>query len=282
MRRAAGPAAALFALLGAGGAAAPSAADRPEAIRIVYTAEVRGNLLPCPCPSRPLGGLGRRIGWIDSLRAASETPLLVVDAGSLLPAGEFFPFLTAEDLARLRCLHAEAADRIGYSAIAGEPAGPEEEGLPWLPPNRSRTVEIGGRSIRLAAVAEHAPLDPERLTGESAPPADLTILLCDGDFHLAGRAAREIGADLAIVSRGAFYSEPIERDGTLFLGPGREGKHVGAVTVSFGAHGDFLIVNPTLRPMDAAVPVPLDWRRRVEETVLWLERRSPGALAPFE
>ncbi|MBD3161967.1 MAG: hypothetical protein GF346_06730 [Candidatus Eisenbacteria bacterium] len=273
----------LIAALSLAGAADPApAGPAASTLRIVYTAEVRGNLLPCVCPTRPLGGLARRIGWVDSLRTASTVPTVVVDAGALLPGPAFYPLLAPEDLAGLRALHVEAAERIGYAAIVGEPAGPEEGSLPWLPPNRSRTVEVAGRSIRFVAVGEDVPFVAEEGLPASVGSADLTVLLCDGDLHLALRSAPLVKADVAVVSRGALYRSPLERGGTLFLGPGAEGKQVGAITVQFAGTGEFRLSQATLRPMDRAVPVPREWQRRVEETVLWLERRSPSGLAPAE
>ena len=31
-----------------------------DTLTVLFTAETRGNLLPCSCPSNPLGGLARR------------------------------------------------------------------------------------------------------------------------------------------------------------------------------------------------------------------------------
>ncbi len=90
------------------GMQATAGGDAP--LRIAFTAETNGNLLPCPCPGNPLGGLDRRIGFLDSLRAAPGGPILIVDAGRFFPGSAEYPLLPAAERPRLIALHTAAAE----------------------------------------------------------------------------------------------------------------------------------------------------------------------------
>lgn len=257
---------------------APGAAD--HILEIAYTAELRGNLLPCNCPSAQLGGLARRVGWADSLNRASSAPLLVVDAGSALPDRESFPNLPGEELGMLQLFHLEAMRDIEYDALAG---GAESllpyVGIPWLGPNEAQCVEKGSLRIALVAVDEGIVCQPAADAVKALGPVDLVILLCAGDIHYAKRAARVTGAEIAIASRGACFHQPVWDGDLLLLGPGRNGKYVGHVRVDIGSAERVEVLDFNLRRMDATVQAADDWRVRVEELVLDLERRQPGALA---
>jgi hypothetical protein len=65
----------------------PPAAERPlrEAI-VAFTAEVRGEIEPCGCPTVPYGGFARRSRLLESVRAQG-LPVFVVDAGEMLVKG---------------------------------------------------------------------------------------------------------------------------------------------------------------------------------------------------
>jgi hypothetical protein len=264
-------------------AAAAGAAG--STLAIAYTAELRGNLLPCPCPADPLGGLARRVGWVDSLRQAVDLPLLVVDAGKLLPARDAFPTLPEADWQRLQELHVEAAHRIGYDLVLSDPhsdpEGPHGD-LPWIQPGEARLVRRGGLRIAIAAVDERSDPAPARRALTLLGPVDFVVLLCSGDLHFARRASRDLGASVCVVARGAAFREPVVEEGTLYLGPGRDGKYVGLAEVEVAAPHQVIPRALRLRRMDATAPAPAPWRERVEETVLAIERTSPGAFAAGE
>lgn len=242
-------------------------------IRICYTTELHGNLMPCACPIRPLGGLARRIGWIDSLRAAPDAePILMLDAGESLPRAQDFPRLDDSRRDAILPLYQEAAKRIGYDAISGID----------LETNQAKILVRNGIHIAVVALAEG--IDPETAAPalRSLGRVDLTIALCSGDLNFAASAARRIGAKVAVASRGACLGGPFWRDGVLILGPGRAGRYVGLAQVDIRPDGAVHALDVRLRAMDGSVSADPVWRDRVERTVLDIERVLPGAFVAGE
>jgi hypothetical protein len=178
---------------------------------------------------------------------------------------------------------ADGVRAMGYDAVAGIRDGEMEcdAGVPWLAPNNARLIERGGARIVVASVNES--LDPEsaRMAIRGAGRSDLLILLVDGDLHFASRAAQALGARVAIVSRGACFPQPVRQDGVVYLGPGRDGKYVGLVTLDL-AGGEPRILSADLRRMDGSAPRAAAWTERVDALVLEIDRTNPGALFPRE
>jgi hypothetical protein len=253
----------------------PAKARSSRTITLAYTGELRGNLVPCACPARPLGGLARRIGWIDSLRTASEDPVFVVDAGSSADLPQSYPGMPLSEQDALVRLLGEGERAIGYDARVGGP-----EGAPRLRPNEALRVERGGAVVAFAAVDERLDPGPAGPALRALGTVDLVVLLCSGDFSFATTAARLLRPDVVVVARGATYPAPIRQDGVLFLGPGVDGKYVGLVRVASGHPARAL--EARLRPMDAAVPSSPAWEERVETALVGVEARHPGALARGE
>jgi hypothetical protein len=256
--------------------AAPDArAVTPRTVTLVYTAELRGNIVPCSCPARALGGLARRIGWVDSLRAASMEPLFVVDAGSSTDLAQTYPGMPPPEQDRLERLLDEGDRALGYDARAGGADGP-----PRLPPNQARRIVHGGAAVVFVAVDERVDAAPALPALRQAGKADLVVLLCSGDTNFALSAAKLLQPDVAVVARGATFPEPLRRDGVLFLGPGVDGKYVGYARITLGKPAR--AVEARLRAMDASVGSSGEWEARVETEVLAVESRHPGALVRGE
>jgi len=265
----------------------PAAAGGMEAariLRIACTAETRGNLMPCPCPERPLGGLARRIGLLDSLDLASSEPLLIVDAGRFLPSRAEHHLLPEQTLIDLRQLLRDGAVAAGYDAIAIDPPSDASPGLDarWLAPNRARIVQAG--NLRIAVAAAHEGIDPApcRKSIRDLGKADAVLLLCAGDLSFARAAARVAGADIAIVARGARFEAPLVHDGVLFLGPGRSGKSIALAECRIVSPGRVEPLGVRLRAMDASVRPNRAWQDRVEEAILRFESEHPMALEATE
>jgi hypothetical protein len=256
-------------------AAGEATAADPRAITLVYTAELRGNLVPCACPARPLGGLARRIGWIDSLRSAADGPTFVVDAGSTEESLGGYPFVPASEREALRALIEDGDRAIAYDARVGG-----GDGVPRLRANEARRVARGGVAVGFVAVDERTDPAPAGPAARGLGAVDLVVLLCSGDFHFATTAARFVHPDVVIVARGANYPAPIRQDGILFLGPGLDGKYVGYARITPGRPARALEAH--LRPMDASVPSAPLWEERVETALVGVEARHPGALSRGE
>jgi hypothetical protein len=111
---------------------------------------------------------------------------------------------------------------------------------------------------------------------------DLLVLLCSGDLNFAQAAARETGAQVVVVSRGARFEDPLVIGDVLYLGPGHDGKHVGIADVSLAGPSHLLESSVRLRPMDGTAASLAGWRERVEEAVLAIERAHPSAFSQGE
>ena len=244
-------------------------------VTLVYTAELRGNLVPCACPARPLGGLARRVGWIDSLRTARTDPLFVVDAGSSADLLQTYPGMPASEQDGIARLLDDGVRASGYDARVGGSDAP-----PGLRPNEARRVQRGGATLAFVAVDER--IDPAPAAGavRALGSVDLLIVLCSGDFHFATTAAQLLRPDVVVVARGATFPEPIRQDGAVFLGPGADGKYVGVARISCGKPPR--TIEARLRPMDASVPASAAWEERIETVLVGLESRHPGALSRGE
>ncbi len=58
--------------------------DDGYAAALFFSADIGGNLEVCGCPIRPLGGIARRLGYINAFRARSpEAATMMVDAGHI-------------------------------------------------------------------------------------------------------------------------------------------------------------------------------------------------------
>ncbi len=244
-----------------------------HALRIIYTTELHGNLMPCSCPVRPLGGLARRIGWVDSLRSCSDpAPLLVVDAGQFLPRSGDFPRLTREAREDLTPLYRDAMRAMGYDAVVGLD----------IQPNEVKVIERGGFRVAIAAADEALDTKALAVRLHQAGPVDVAVALCNGDLSFAAATACRIGAKVAIASRGACFGGPVWQEGILVLGPGSAGRYVGLARIDVAREGTVRPLDIRLRPMDATVPADPAWRERVEKTVLDIEGRLPGAFTAVE
>jgi 2',3'-cyclic-nucleotide 2'-phosphodiesterase (5'-nucleotidase family) len=66
-----------------GCASTPKTAQRPTKLDIVYTANLGGKLDTCGCKKNPLGGLPRKMNYMQRLRSQKSHPILV-DSGDML------------------------------------------------------------------------------------------------------------------------------------------------------------------------------------------------------
>lgn len=284
-------AAGLFVLLGAGGSAGSVVAARDlggaDMLTILYSAETRGNLEPCACPDKPWGGLGRRVAFLqERVLLASERgePVLVLDVGGFLPEGAT-PLRNDPEVAReylrllLDGLTATRPDAVGLDraerAFLSDAIPDRFRALEsaWLESGETapvRTFPWGDRTIVLFA-ADETETDARlqaaaRRAREAAPPDSppYLILLARADALSGRRLARETGAELVLLSRGARPRAPLHEGGSILLGCGAHGKELGeARLVRRGAAVELL--SHTWHPMDATVAEEPAIERRVRD-----------------
>ncbi|MBM4365182.1 MAG: hypothetical protein FJ102_03130 [Deltaproteobacteria bacterium] len=155
--------------------------ERPlrEAV-IAFTAEVRGEVEPCGCPTTPYGGFARRERLLARYREPGDPPLFVLDAGEML-AKPLPGKAPAESRGRAEAVMA-LAEATGLDAWAPGPldrlvmppewlAARRAVSATWGPPfAAARVVERGG--IRVGVVGLSAAVD-------GAPPRDAVSAVRD-------------------------------------------------------------------------------------------------------
>jgi hypothetical protein len=277
----------------AGGASDPAArAAGGDTLTVLFTAETRGNLLPCACPKEPWGGLARRVRFLrEAVEARRHSgTCFVLDAGGFLPEGKV-PLRNRERTAReIVGLLLEGLDR---AAVQGAPLDHGEraylEGMapvetrklsPVLfeadPPSPARILAWQNRRVALLALEETLPDSTVRRAGHGARAgADLLIVLARADAFSGRRLARLSGADLVLLSRGAHPPAPFTEGKTLLAGCGIEGKEIGEIRLLPASDG-LRLAEFRLHPMDSGCPADSVLEARVEDLV---RRDGPGSLA---
>jgi len=279
-------------------AAAPSPAQ-PEAqdtLTILFTADTRGNLVPCSCPSHPVGGLARRAGFLRRRgdRAAAGGTVLRLDVGGFLPEGEVPLRASPTTAARLTRLLLEAMEVEGVEATVLDhrerellrrlaPRPYEELGDRLLdadPPGPARVVRWGHARIALLALEESlADSTIERAAQAARRGGDYLIVLARADAESGRRLARLSRADLVLLSRGA-RPESILYEGSIpMYGCGLDGRDVGEIRLlpagaegsapgTAGGGGRFRLLAHRLQPMDEGVSEDLPLGRKVRGLLL--------------
>lgn len=231
-----------------GAPAAPKAgtATGGDTLTVLFTAETRGNLVPCTCPGEKTGGLARRVGLLRQLagtRAAGGT-VLVLDAGGQLPDGTVPLRDSPETMERYVSLLLESMEAGGLTAAAidhGERTfllryAPRQAGrlAPVLleadPPSRPRVVRWGDRTIAILALEESLPDTTVLAAGRAArAAADFVLVLARAEAFTGRRLARLSGADLVLLSRGARPPELLREGESILAGCGVDGHELGEI-----------------------------------------------------
>jgi hypothetical protein len=231
---------------------APPENARPFAEFVVaFTAEVRGEIEPCGCPTTPYGGFARRARLLEALRAEGA-PVFVLDAGDMLVKGvrtEPGPERTARaeavlDLARATGLDAWAASPIDAQALghdglaqAGALAANGPEGF-----ESARILERGG--VRLGVIGLAAA--DERFTGPDdvvarvraamTVPADAWVVLSNAPDAVNQAVAEGVPGLAAVLStRGEALDAPLATKGALRVEAPDRGRYVTVLRVAQGA-----------------------------------------------
>ncbi len=265
--------------LASGSLASPSAARAEltagDDLTIYFTAETHGNLEPCACPQNRLGGLARRVGFLNR-SGESAGPVLRLDVGGFLPLDQVPLRDDAAVATRFVRLLLRGLERSGYDAIAldrgsrsflGKVAPAEAKRLDQAfldanPVGSPRLMRWGPTGIAVLAIdasvrdtvavlaADDARRAARELSSSGAQP--LLIVLARADAIEGQRVAQLTDADLVLLSRGARPRQAWEIEGSYLAGCGIDGKQVGEIHVRRNA-GRFVIEGFALHPMDESV-----------------------------
>ncbi len=265
-------------------------------LRIVFTAETRGNLEPCDCPGQPLGGLARRVAFMtqamDAARPLGRLPeggaphLLRLDLGGFLPEGTVpladRPGVAARYLAiLLKGLEASGIDagvldhgvRGFLRANAPSAFAPlADRLLDADPPGRPLFIEWNGSAVALLALQEDLPdsivVAAAHSAWEAAGPDGYLFVLGRADGFSGRRLARLTRADLVLLSLGARFPRPLTEGRSLLVACGAQGREIGDLLLAPALpeiHGDATVT--AIRAPGGRLQV-LDWSLRpMDETV---------------
>lgn len=247
-----------------------------DTLRVVFSAETHGNLEPCPCKERPLGGLARRVGHFAASVHGREATLRL-DSGGFLPVADVplrddpavltrYVRLLTQALIRSR-LDAVALDG-GQETLLAKVAPREWESLEPTalsasPVERARYFRWGDRAVAVLAVASDLREDALKLAARNAraegaalvggsASRTVLILLARADAWQGQNLARMVQPDLVLLSRGARPRGPIQIGPTTLVGCGIDGKEVGEVRIAETALG-LEFAGFSLHPMDETV-----------------------------
>ena len=256
---------------------------RPTA-RLAIVTDLQGQLEPCGCQSRPLGGIDRLATELGRLRADGTPTLLLLSGDSLFGAGEAHahdPNAAQQERWRAETL-VDVLNRLGVSAL--NPGSAD-----WNAPERAaetllkkatgvvltrgteggaepvaHVLEAGGIKLgTLGVLGNEAREEGTALASVAtgvqalkAKGAQVVIVLVSGDRRLANRIAGTGGVDL-VVSAGIDTKEanPPVRVGTA---------HV----VTAGRQGEGLLVIDLHRVAEGSFVDASDWSRSRQKDAL--------------
>jgi hypothetical protein len=258
---------------------AGSEAIAKPTLRLAIVTDLQGQLEPCGCQSRPLGGVDRLATAVQRLRG-DGTPTLLLFAGDLLFGGEpahgpdMGPDADAQDVWRAETL-VEILNRVGAVAVipgaadASRPVttvGPLLTRLsarsllapsPGSPELSSHMLEVGGTKVAIfgvgvdvdaSVVAERAVVvaNVKRLRDAGAA---IVIALVSGERTTANQVARIAGVDF-VVSGGIdnqHPNPPTPTGNSHVLMAGRQGEGLLTVDIYRVGEGPYSDASPWSR-----------------------------------
>ncbi len=276
----------------AAGTVRPGASSlcRGDTLTILFTAETRGNLLPCACPGDRAGGLARRVGFLleTAERRSRGGLVLVCDAGGQLPDGAV-PLragpATAERYVGLLLEAMEASGLVaaavdhGQRAFLRQTAPAEARRLDPLlldadPPSGPRRMRWGDRAVAILALEES--LSDEAVTAAARAArvgTDYLCVLARADAFTGRRLARLARADLVLLSRGARPPAVLQEGAAILAGCGVDGHEIGELRLverpnaADPTRRSLEVASFRLHPMGSGAPEDPVFARRVQELV---------------
>jgi len=268
-------------------ATARGAGQSERQVRIVVTADMRGELLPTwHCGGESIGGLPRRLTFIQGLRqseqkARGNQPLYLIDAGQMFGHELDFPEYYAE-------FYMDALNHMGYD-VFNLGAAEFQRGKSVIAHMAQVAVfplistNVGGddpawhayaaktvNGIRIAVVGAVDPATlPEAQAEVAADPfpvlfdlvarirkqSDVIVFVSQMDFATTLALVEALpGIDIAVAGRlnTAYQGELL--DGRLLIGPGANGQTVAVIDVAWNAARKQLVgLTATLHPLDGTI-----------------------------
>jgi len=242
-----------------------AAAQPPQRVTILYTSNTNGIMRSCHCAGNLFGSLPQRARFIRAVREKG-TPVLLVDAGDLFPAGN--DGLKAQYIAKCYALMGYDAIGIGERELACGTAFLQaliaEERLPFTSANINArdthqplvapviTRNLAGTTIGIVSI-----ISPRAFSVQTVPlPTDVEILPAKAELekqlarlkgkadlnillsHLGLAADREIartvpGIDVVVGAHsGEALQAPLRVNNTLIVQAGKNTEYVGVLELA--------------------------------------------------
>lgn len=219
------------------GADAPDLAQGPTFpapdLRLALLTDPMGQLEPCGCTSRPLGGLDLLAGALREARGAA--PTLAFAAGHVHFEGASIPeaALVQEQLEAETTERALAAAGLDGAFVARPRSAAEEKFLarppriPRLRDGEPRVFSVGERRVLVLGV-ETATSEEVGRALAAAPARDVTLILHVGSRRRAAEIASLPGVDFVLLAGldEETVSAPRPRGGAHILTAGRQGQRL--------------------------------------------------------
>ncbi len=227
---------------------APGAELPIKRVTIAWTAEVRGEIEVCGCPTVPYGGFERRERYLDRLREQGD-PVIVLDAGEMLKKGARLARAADEVLRASTVL--KLAAQVGLDAWAPSPTDLQLKGLTkgWDTAvaanvegmNAGTVIERGGARIGVIGVSGGAaghPLDSDAVAQQVAesirrltPPQGLDglVVISNADTPVNTAIAQLPSVGMVLTTRGGDLDPPLRTEGAPIIEAPDRGRFVSVV-----------------------------------------------------
>ncbi len=242
-----------------------------SSLTIVFTTSVQGEYEPCGCPKHPLGGISKRVKYVEEFKN-KEKNVLVLDSGDLFFQNNSIPFGSETQWKLKAKLIAKAYEVMGIDAI-GIGENDLASGTDFLKEivtsNRIKLVatnfkevesfylpfiiiEKNSKKLGIISVIQPALLKTEGLQLKEVNEAideamekirsevDLVILLS----HLAPNEEEKLlrtrsDIDIIISSHYGFAQKPVKIKNSIIATAGSRGKYIGVLRISFYGNGPY-------------------------------------------
>jgi hypothetical protein len=271
-------------------------------IGLVYAGNLRGRLAPRQTGEMSVGGIARAVTAVRSLKA--EYPLCIaVEAGNLVEASSTpqqaavaFEYVRKSGFEAVGVGLGELRFGLENSRQAASRTLPERVCTNLSQSVRARIrdgmlIPVGDRTIAVLCAIDplawsgetgSSLLEPlaeritERLDRAAMRTCDLRVLIFHGSWQRLHELLVKVD-DIDIVVCGSLsqqFQQPMRVGSAIVLSPGEGGGHVGALTLRFNEHGDFISHDNRLVALTQHIDEDRELSRAVGEVMPVEEDRS--------